>query len=94
VRRPPQERLAILGREVRSQQRDPAQVKPPVTEHRQDHRMLPRGPGDGDAQVGLGLREVQGPRAVGEHRREGLTGVEASLVRLGDVGHQVLLDAA
>ena len=94
MRRPPQKRLPVVSREVGRQVGDPAQVKPPVAQHRKDHRVLARGSGHGDAQVGLGLREVQGLRAVGEHGGEGFTSVEASLVHLGDVGDEVGLDAA
>ena len=86
--------LPILCREVRCEQGDRAQVKAPVAEHRQEHRVLARGAGDGDAQVGLTLREMESLRAVGEHGRERFTGVEASLVRLGNVGDEVRLDAA
>ena len=56
--------------------------------------MLARGPGHGDPQVGLALREVKSPGAIREHRREGLTGVEPSLVHLGDVRDEICLDAA
>ena len=56
--------------------------------------MPARGASDGDAAVGLGFREVQGSSAVGEHRREGLTGVEPALVGLADVGDEIGLDAA
>jgi hypothetical protein len=94
MRRPPEKHLAVLLSEVRRQLGDPAQVKPPVAQHGKDHGVLARGPGHGDAQVGLGLREAQGLRAVGEHGGEGFMGVEASLVHLGDVGDEVPLDAA
>ena len=86
--------LPVLCREVRREQGDRAQVKAPVAEHRQEHRVLARGAGDGDAQVGLTLREMESLRAVGEHGRERFTRVEASLVRLGNVGDEVRLDAA
>ena len=43
---------------------------------------------------GLGLRQVQPLDAVGEHRWARLAEVEAALVHLGDVGHEVGLDAA
>ena len=94
MRRPPEERLQVLSSEVGRQQGDAAQVKPPVAQHRQDHGVLARGSGHGDAQVGLGLREVQGVGAVGEHGGERFPGVEASLVHLGDVCDEVPLDAA
>jgi len=35
---------------------------------------------------------VQDVRAVGEHRRKGLPGIEPSLVHLGDVGDDVGFD--
>jgi len=86
--------LPILCRDVGCEQGDRAQVKAPVAEHRQEHRVLARGAGHGDAQVGLTLREMESLRAVGEHGGERFTGVEASLVRLGNVGDEVRLDAA
>ena len=55
--------------------------------------MLSRRTGGRNAEIGLGLREVQGVRAVREHRRKRLAGIEPSLVHLGDVGDNVGLDA-
>ena len=56
--------------------------------------MEPRGPSDPDAPVGLGLGEVERLHAVDEHRGEGASGVELSLVDLADVGDEVGLGAA
>ena len=56
--------------------------------------MLPGRPGGRDAQVGLGLGEMETLRAVGEHGRRGLTGVEPARVHLADVGDEVGLGAA
>jgi hypothetical protein len=94
MRRPPQEHVPVLQSEMGREEGDPAEVEPPVAQHREEHRVLARGAGRGDAEVGLGLREVQGLGAVSEHGREGLTGVEASLVHLGDVGDEVDFEAA
>ena len=65
-----------------------------VPERLQDPRLLACRAGYGDAAVGLGLREMQALGAVGEHRREGLTGEEPSLVDLADVSDEIGLDAA
>jgi hypothetical protein len=62
------------------------------SEHREKHLVLPGGSGDGDAPIGLGLREVQLLRTVREHRGKRLAGVEPSLVDLADVGDEVGLD--
>ena len=94
MRRPLEESLAVFPGEVGRQECDPAQVKAPVAQHREDHRVLAGGPRHGDAQVGLRLREVQGVRAIREHRREGLAREEPSGVHLGDVGDQLALDTA
>ena len=93
VGRPLQEIVPILRREVRRQLRDPGQMKAPVGQHRQQHRVLPRRARRRDAQVGLGLREVKDLRAPGEHRGRGLAGVEPARVHLADVGHEVGLGA-
>ena len=55
--------------------------------------MLPRGTSRSDAEIGLGFREVQDAHAVDEHRGQGLTGKEPSLVHLGDVRDHVGLDS-
>ena len=51
--------------------------------------MLARGAGRRDAKVGLRLGEVEGLGAKREHRRKGLARVQASLVDLGDVSHEI-----
>ena len=88
-----QEPVPVLAREVRGQQGDRRQVKTAIGQHGQEHRMLPRRAGRGDAEIGLGLREVQDLHAVDEHRRKGLAGKEPSLVHLGDVRDDVGLDS-
>jgi len=64
-----QKLLPILPGQVRGQLGDAGQVQAPVGQHLQEHRMLPRGAGGGDAQVGLGLREMEHLRAVRKHGR-------------------------
>jgi hypothetical protein len=76
------------------QKGDPAEVELPVAQHREENRVLARGAGRGDAEVGLGLREVQGLGTVREHRGECFAGVEASFVCFGDVVDEVGLHAA
>jgi len=56
--------------------------------------MLARCSGHQDAQPGLGLGEVQDLRAVREHRRSSLAGVELARVDLSDVGDEVGLDTS
>ena len=94
VGRPLQEIVPVLRRQVRCQLRDAGQVKPPVGQHGQEHRVLSRRPCRRDAQVGFGLREVKDLRAPGEHRGRGLAGVEPARVHLADVGNEVGLAAA
>jgi hypothetical protein len=94
VARPAEEGVPGLRGEERRQLGDSAEVEPAVGEHGQEHRVLPRGSRRGDPQIGLGLREVEDLRAVGEHRGSGVAGIEPSLVHLGDVGDEIALDAA
>ena len=89
-----QEGLSVPGRQVRGQQRDAAQVNPPVAEHLEEHRVLATRPRHVDPQRGLGLREMQHLDAVGVHGGRGLPGVEPARVHLGDEGDEVGLDAA
>ena len=81
-------------RQKRHEPREATQVEPAVPERLQDCRVPACRAGYGDAAVGLGLREMQVLRAVREHRWEGMTGEEPSLVDLADVGDEVGLDAA
>ena len=55
--------------------------------------MLSRGAGGGDAEVGLGLGEVEDLGAVREHRGRGFAGVEPAPVDLADVSDEVGLVA-
>ena len=55
--------------------------------------MLSRGAGGGDAEVGLGLGEVEDLGAVREDRGRGFAGVEATPVYLADVSDEVGLVA-
>ena len=63
-----EESLPVLQGEVRPELRDGRQVQPPVGQHGQEVGMLSRGAGGGDAEVGLGLGEVEDLGAVREHR--------------------------
>ena len=67
-------------------------MEPAVSESGEQGRVSARGASHRDAPIGLGLREVQSASAVGEHRREGLTGVEPAFVGLADVGDEFGLD--
>lgn len=91
---PRQECRRILEGEVRCQLADAGQVKPSVRQHVEELRMLARGPGRRDAQVGLRLGEVEGLGAIREHRRKGLARVEASLVDFAQVSHEIGLGGA
>ena len=93
VRGPFQERVSVLPGETGSELGDSGQVEATVTQHHQEHRVLPRGTCHGDAQIGFRLGEVQDVGAVGEHRGRSLAGIEPSLVHLGDVSDEVGLDA-
>ena len=90
---PLQEVLAVLRGQVRRQLRDGRQVQPPVGEQGQEEGMLSRGAGGGDAEVGLGLGEVEDLGAVREHRGRGFAGVEPAPVDLADVSDEVGLVA-
>ena len=83
-----------MGGQQRHEPREATQVEPTVPERLKDLRVLPCRTGYGDAAEGLGLREMQALGAVGEHRREGLTGEEPSLVDLADVRDEIGLDPA
>ena len=56
--------------------------------------MLSRGAGGGDAEVRLGIGEVEDLGAVREHRGRGFAGEEPAPVDLADVGDEVGLVAA
>ena len=77
-----EERRAVVRGQKRHEPREATQVEPAVPERLQDLRVLARRAGNGDAAVGLGFREMQALGAVGEHRREGLTGEEPCARRL------------
>ncbi len=55
--------------------------------------MLSRGAGGGDAEIGLGLGEVEDVGAPREHRGRGFAGVQPSSVDLADVSDEVGLVA-
>ena len=86
--------LPVLLGQVRREERDCGQVKAAVPEEREEGRMLARGAGCDDAQIRLGLGEMEALRTVDEHRGAGLARVEPSLVDLGDVRDDVGLGAA
>jgi hypothetical protein len=94
VRRSLQQEVPVPGSQVRRDHRDRGEVEPPVGEHGQEHRVLPGGASSGDAQVGLRPREVETVRAVLEHGRHGLAGVEPARVDLADVGDEIGLGVA
>jgi len=94
MRGPCEDGVAVLPGEQWQQDRDSAEVHAAVAEHGEQHRVLARGAGDGDAKVGLGLREVEPLGAVDEHRWCGLAGVEPPRVHLADMSDKVGLDAA
>ena len=94
MRRPREDRVAVLRGEQRHEQRHPGEVEPPVAEHREQPGVRACGAGDRDAPVGLGLGEVKGLGAVDEHGGEGLAREQTALVDLADVGDEVGLDAA
>jgi hypothetical protein len=94
VRGPFQQRVRVLLREVRCQQRDSSQVKAALLQQGQEHGVLSRGAGDRDAQIGFRLREVQDLRAVDEHGGAGLTSIEPAPLHFSDVGDEVGFDAA
>ena len=90
---PIQDVLTVLRGQVRRQLRDGRQVQPPFGEQGQEDGMLSRGAGGSDAEVGLGLGEVEDLGAVLEHRGRGLAGVELTPVNLADVSDEIGLVA-
>ena len=88
-----QDVLLVLRGQVRGELRDGRQVQPSVGEHGQEEGMLSPGAGGGDAEVGLGLGEVEDLGAVREHRGRGFARVEPSTVDLADVRDEVGLVA-
>src|SRR6185503_21060746 len=93
VRGSGEERLAVRRSQERYEPREAAQVDPPVSQGLEDCRVLASGACNGDAAVGLGLREVQVLGAVRKHRRECSSGIEPSLVDLAEMGDEIGLDA-
>ena len=85
--------LGVVARQKRDEARQAAQVKPTVAKRLEHGGVLASRARDGDPAIRLGLREMQGLGAVGEHRREGSTGEEPPLVDLADVSDQLRLDA-
>jgi hypothetical protein len=79
---------------MRRQPRDRAQVEPTVREHLEQHGMAVRGASRGDAQVSLGLRQVQPLGAEGEHRRARLPRIEPPAVDLSDMEDEIDLGVA
>ena len=92
VHRAPQHGVEVIDRAVRGQPGDGVEVQSSVGQHGEQDRMATRGAGDGDAQVGLPLREVEAFPAVREHGRTRLAKVEPAAVDLGDVQDEVDLD--
>ena len=90
---PLQDVLPVLRGQVRRQLRDGGQVQPSVGEQGEEEGMLSRGAGGGDAEVGLGLGEMEDVGAVREHRGRGFPGVEPAPVDLANVSDEVGLVA-
>ena len=88
-----EQRLAVLRGQVRHEPGQAAEMQATVSEHREQRRMAARRASNGDAPVGLGLREVQVLGAVRKHRRECPSGIEPSLVDLAEMGDEIGLDA-
>jgi hypothetical protein len=86
---PLQDGVPLVGGEVRGELGDGGEVEPPVGEHGEEDRVLARGPGGGDAQVGFGLGEVEPLGAIGVHGGRGLAGVGPACVDFTDVGDEV-----
>jgi hypothetical protein len=93
VRGAPQECLAVLTCQVWGQLRNRGQVKAPLAQDREEPGVLPCGACGGDAQIRLELGEVQHLRAVGEHRRRGLAGVELARIHFPNVGDEIGFDS-
>ena len=89
-----QQRIAILGGQVRSEQSHSRQVKTAFGQVAPEHWMPARGSSHRDAQVGLGLGQVQDVRAVRKHRRRGFASKEPASVHFRDVLDDLGLDAA
>ena len=85
-------RVSVVSGEVWRQLRNGGQVKTPVGQHGQEHRVFPRGAGCGNAQVGLRLREMKDLGGIGEHRGRCRAEVETTRVDLTDVSDEVGLD--
>jgi hypothetical protein len=94
VRRPGQNLVAVLFREVGREKRDAAQVETTIAEHREEHRVLPCCASDGDTEVRLGFRGVQDLDAIREHRRASLSGIKPAVIDFSDVRDEVGLDPA
>jgi hypothetical protein len=78
---------------MRGQTRGGRQVEPAVAEHVEELRVVARGPGGRDAEVGLEVRELEHFDAVDVHGRFRLARVKAPRIDLGDVGDDVGLDS-
>jgi hypothetical protein len=87
-----QQAVAVVGGQVGPEALDPAQVEPAVLEHVEEDGVAARKAPHGDAEIRLGVREVEDLAAVLEYRGCGLASVEPSRVHLPDVGDEVRLD--
>ncbi len=79
----------VLRGEVGSQLCHAREMQSAIGEHIEEDGMLPCRSRGGNAEIGLGLGEVEPLRAVGEHRRRGFAGVEPTRVYLADVGDEI-----
>ena len=89
---PSQDHLGVLLCEVRRKQGDAAQVKTSIGQHRKEHGVFPRRSSHRDAEISLGLGEVQNFDGVFEHGRASLASKEPAVVYLADMGDKVRLD--
>ena len=76
----------------RHQLGDTAQMKPSVSEHLEEYRVLSSRTGDRNAQIGFVLGEVQNLGRIDEHGRC-LAGMEPPRIHLTDVCNQLGFDA-
>jgi hypothetical protein len=79
---------------VRREQGGTAQMQLARGEPGHQRRVLPRGPRHRDAQVRLGLGQVQDAGRVHEHRGRGRAQVEAPRIHLAQVRDELGLDTA
>jgi hypothetical protein len=77
---------------VRRKEGDAAQVKTSIGQHRKEHRVFPRRSGHRDAEISLGLGEVQNFDGVFEHGRASLASKEPAMVHFTDMCDELGVD--